>query len=681
MPQIKAKLPDGRTLVFPEGTSMDIVQKTVRQQLGLKTAETTVQTKDIGPSSFKGQEVKKDWLHDRRPINPFNMGNISEESGAFDKPTLEQGLSILGGLIGGAGGKVLGLSSKLAALLSSFSAAAGSTGAEVYEGKNPTIPLLGEINTGNKGLDVLASVGAKTGVNELVGRGINSLSQRMQSAWNELEQPGRMLGGKRNLDLTFSQYTDSEAAKLIEDYTVRTRKETAIEASMTRAAEKADDITTKLGGKKGTFSREGLQSASEEMRLKNKEAFTKILSASNREAENAKLQAAQVVVPNMKNAIGPMTKQNSIEGPIAPINTANKIRAFLNDQAKVLGKPDPDDKFIKDISSILDEIQNPDGSLNPVSFERAWASKSNFGTKAYGDPLQATNFADSRYKQLYSAIDKDIRASLPQWNQLKPGVGTKALQHYDAATALANKRHSIWNLSGEVGGSAKTLLNTMDDPNPQVDAIFKDFKKLNRFLETGDLQVAGITVNKNNLTPAAKSYWFSKLFHDAWDATSPTDIQNGKINAEALTKGFNEYFNSAQGKRLYNAQDRKLIGDFIQDIGKIDQLSNKSRYLELKFISSGVALLGTVGTALATGSAGAAGIAGATAGAGVYLTARQLGKLLVNKQSAPIIAAMSKTYAKQIPLGMSEQAAARIFAQVLRGEKVQTVDGQELEIK
>jgi hypothetical protein len=203
-------------------------------------------------------------------------------------------------------------------------------------------------------------------------------------------------------------------------------------------------------------------------------------------------------------------------------------------------------------------------------------------------------------------------------------------------------------------------------PSPILNRIVDDAEEMNKFLTSGEIKIGGkggykAVGSKDDL----RGYQFMRLLSEN------TDTSTGLTNISAVVDAWNKYKNSGAGRQLYNAKQRadldQIINNetllkYLQHVGIGDKTPGASRYLTLR-LGTGIASLSSgVMSSMLGGKTSGLGTAGAIVGGALGLN--QIGKLMVNPDTARLMIAMTKGG----PLNMSPKIAGRIIGRALRNQ-------------
>lgn len=542
---------------------------------------------------------------------------------------------------------------------------------------------------------------AKTAlVNEGVGKGVSGIYQAPKAisrAVQEYKKPGSIVDKYlQKLGGTFSQYTGSNVAKFIEDTFAPGSKRAAVQTSENRG-------------------RQLIESQINPATLDDYRQMAGI--ARTEEASNYYASgAASTAKGNLVQAIAqsnpkPIYKQ--VKSPIMGPNNQPVVSTILD---KTIEGPTPLSKAIINAKAIVDEIAvNPDkdallhiiadkkyntlqntaakilaetnaafdkaGTLishDPVSFKNAWQFQKdigNFSAAAYD--TNQINFNKSQLNELYSSLGDDITDGTKLW----PKNGTQATSLFNESKALVKERQSAF--FPETGKQlGKVVLPKGVNTSDAWNEIINDNHALSKVIINPKMPVAaqaGIPI----ANPRKELANFK--LGDMWNKAKTTDAQGkSSFNTAAFFKQFNApEFAQSESKVLPSSKDLLYSKGTQEDIrrlgtalGKIEPANAPSKYIYLKSGASSIVLGAGIATTLSGGKLPSSTL-GAGAIAGVALTGVALGKLMTNKNTARLMVAMAEGQ----PLGMPERFAARLIGNVLKGETVNFVYGDNNEVE
>ena len=499
-----------------------------------------------------------------------------------------------------------------------------------------------------------------------------------------------------NLKPTYGQVTGHD---LVENLFAKEAKAKSVEESTSAANTRLKEIVGQLTGRSprgnvatgsyvGGASNEKL---SEVMQAEVKQGFANSVKASNAEAEKflqiaeanqvAIPQPPQIVQSSVLDASGnPImtvvpTPDKIINGPISLDNTLNLVSKLEKEIALSKVKPEPDAPILRAIEELkagLGAQFDDAGNLvshEPISADSAWKTKQVIDKLGYGDAVENVNATDSRFKKLSAAMNEDLSASIQDWEHDAP----TAAKAWEDTKAIVGARHDTFAPLGETGGGTKTLLNTVNAPDQYVETILNDRRKLQRFLETGDMTVNGHQITASNAKRDMQGYAINRIWDKGFTPTDPINREIGTANGAKMATDWIEFANSDQGKQLFSDTQIKRYNDFFDAVRKTTQQPTAStRWITLNFGTRAVSLGSAIlAGGIAGGGIGSAGVVGGAIGlAGVA-------RIMTNKKAAPVFLAMMHGR----PLGMSFQAASRMIMQGLSGAhmSVQTKDGDMVE--
>lgn len=543
-----------------------------------------------------------------------------------------------------------------------------------------------------------------TVTNELGGRAMGVLGKGI----SEMVHPGSvdipgMTDELRNLGPTYGQVSGHE---IVENLLAKGPKTAAIAASGQAADSRMKEIVGELtqrdtSGGKVTQGLTGIVKPytgpgpsnprlSEIMQAEVKQGFRNSVAASNAEAQNflgiaeqnqlAVPQPPQIVNTGVLDAMGnPITKSvpvppKIISGPVSLDNTLNQAATIMHDMNRSAVPPDPENPLIRAIDGLfqatgttIDKTTGQVLSHEPISAGDAWKTKQALDSLAYGDPVQGLNATDSKFKDLSKSLNSDIDNAIPQWKNSAPD----AFNSWTDAKAIVAQRHDVFSPLGETGAGTKTLLNTVNAPDSAVDTILDDRRKLQRYLETGNLTVNGRQITSSNARRDMQGYAINRI----WDKGFTPGINGGAVNGAKMATDWMEFAHSDQGKQLFSQQQVKNYTDLFSAIQKTSAPAQGStRWVALN-IGTRTLSLGT--TVLASGGALAGGTLASGGVVGGVLGLAAAARVMASKKWAPVFLAMVHGR----PLGMSFQAASRGVMQALSGGGItlQHENGDETE--
>jgi len=553
-----------------------------------------------------------------------------------------------------------------------------------------------------KGTPIDQAVGAAENavINEIGGRAMDVALRATKGVVSELMQPGSVVDPYlAQLKATYSQYRGGQTSfmDLVEDVFARKSKIRALEGSANIALSEAEKRASTIAGAPITAETyaEDIPKLIEERYSKN---LSQSYAASGAKAEASKMIANQNVLqfpnpivtgfgPNGKPIIGGFYNE-AIAGPVPLNDTLKEVIAFKNDIAKSAIKPDPDSPVLKAVDDILNSVKtidpNTGGNIytKPLSFEAAWKTKQVADGLGYGEALLNRDAVDIRFQKIATALNKDIEASM---NTAWTTNGQDAANLFREAKQIVQTRHEIWNPVGEQGVKAANILYKDDlgfvnFPNPVIDGVISNPRKLERMMLSGELKVGNTTYTSNNIRDAVKSYKFMQMMTDS-QIQNWADPTQKVFSGNALMGYWTDANNQQTIRQIYNSRERADLTNFFRAITNTSQKLEVggSRYLKLK-IGSGIVTLGSnlVGTAVLGTSFGMGGIVGGGL-IGGSIGLNFLGKLATNPTTARLMAAAVKGG----PLNMSNQMASRLVMNVLRGSPMtlEMADGNNIEGK
>lgn len=238
---------------------------------------------------------------------------------------------------------------------------------------------------------------------------------------------------------------------------------------------------------------------------------------------------------------------------------------------------------------------------------------------------------------------------------------------------LTKQHEELWKAyKGTFGAPSKTRalkdLTITDafgkgayDPNPIIDTVLYDYPEMQRFFDSGEIKVGGQTITSNSPRKELAGFGFKRMFDAA------TDLGRKTFSFDSLKDNWNRYKITEEGKKLFNAQTRGNIDQFIEKASHVSESMNDkgaSKYLALRLGTASVAL----GSGLVSGLLGGSSAGLMTSGAivGGVFSLHQLGKLMTN----PDVARLMIASVSGGPLNMAPQVASRLLARALRGEPI-----------
>lgn len=381
----------------------------------------------------------------------------------------------------------------------------------------------------------------------------------------------------------------------------------------------------------------------------------------------------------------------------------------------IFAKKNKTEALNKSLSKIVDtaegQVQTLIGQKIPITL----TGKPNTRTL---DDLATTmrNKSQVNYENLTNEIDDTIQSLKPFKDQIndieaKLAVAPKGtpeakllkaqltgLQKDPTYSALSTKMDALaearsnFIFPGEKGYSVEDFLmkdyktgRTTIDPvtgrnmvyaKSVSDVLLDDPEKLQRFFNTGEIQIGKTKITSASPRKEAAGYQFGRMLNEAYDAA--TD----RLDMQKLQNIWNDYKVSDMGRKVYSANNRADYDQLFKTLSYItpEMTPGASKYLAIR-LGLGAATLGSgLVTGMITGSA-PAGMLGAGAIVGGSIGLHQLGKMMTNPDTARLMIAA----AKGGPLNMSTATAGRIIGRALRGELI-TMDykneqGQPIQIK
>lgn len=553
-------------------------------------------------------------------------------------------------------------------------------------------------------------------LNEVVGKVADFALAKGTAAYDAITNPKNIkfasdATGLNKLKPTFSQLLRGEdkpfagIAKGFEDLFAPTDKAKALQVSFEAAKDEGDKFIENLTSRKGV-SLDQPDNFSRLIKSGEEQTFLKLKNESTARGEAAKLiaEANPEVTPVLsqrqvgKDPLGKpifsnvRTGEKVVKGPISPENTILYAKKLLDGMDTPLIGPDPASPARKALQDVLERSNakfDSKGNLvsyTPIGFADMWETKKIADSIGQGNPMVSSNFVDSRFKGLSTAINQDVESSLPNWKV----QGDKALALWQDSKSIVAQRETLFNPTGETGKSLNTLLNQIDDPKPSLNAIFDDTKKTQQFLNTGTVVIPDRSSTTGNFTPIkiisnnarkdAQGYTLMRFMNEA-TVPNAADPTKNVFDAGKLFSLINDPNRQEVLTKIYGSQGLSNVKQFFKNIALTSQKnanSGATRYLGLKIAAGTLSLGSGIASAWSSGSLPTGAITG-----GAILTAsigaHELAKSLVNPESARIWLAM----AQGTPLNMSTQMASRVLANSLRNQPVsiQYSDGTSVEGK
>lgn len=715
------------TLHFPDGTSSDVIQNSVKQYVAQKnpTAAPTVAapvstsaptsapvTSNPTPKdSQKGivesvlnilkhgitnqpmsvvQDVK-DYLHSGSTNDKLaDLGNVAREGAD----------AAVGGLAGIGSGPV-GVS---------FGMAGTDAVLRKVTGTKPADTLLSKAFPNDpKGDNTIKNTLEGTIENEALGKvvgGVGSAASKIISGAKEALSPGSVVGPElADNTKTFSMLADKGkrgVSKVIEDIFAPSGKSAAIQETNQVLENKLGNVASKMSGQLVDLSgatQNTTANMADAVQNEVRKNFSSSVDASNKTAGGIGIIAEMNNPAKMTGAAGGLTVPGSnipsapnVDGPVYLKSTIEEANKYLEKATKGLTGADPDNPLIKAANKIITETGatfNPDGTVktaNPISFKQAWQWKKDAGDLAFGSPLSDLSTTDSKFKNVFSTIDSDVENSMKQW----PVKGDEALSKWNETKQIVANRYSQFSPQGETGAKVRDLLNAKDVQIPALDAVIQNPQKLQRLLNTGDLSTLLApgenkgqysSIANTNTRKLLKGYTISRI----WQNGTTLNADGLAVpNVAKMQEMWKAAENTTQMKMIYSAENRADIGQFFKELANVNQKMSGggSRYLKFLGIKAGVVSLGgglaesliTNGSLLPlhTGE-----VVGGAIG-GILLSGNALGYLLTNKNTARIMQGMA-----QDQLSVPAKIAARAIAFALKNQtvKIQKSDGSTIDAK
>lgn len=579
------------------------------------------------------------------------------------------------------------------------------------------------------GVDAVTKIGEDTVMAEAGGKVLSKAGGAISNAVKEASDT-TMLGRLRNFfgidggagtvvkdrvaafEPTYSGYSDakgSSMAKFVENAAAADSKSLSVANSNSLIYDKSAGIYQDLTGKSLIFNPDR---DARILQAKTQMNYSAALQASKASSENLNLianskpnavvltsQAPPTTIPPKPTGIldpfGQMTMtpqqivpgkitKTIVNGPISMDATAAKLLELKDKISQSLAKPDPNNPLFRSIDSALDSLgYSVDDTTKTVSFGKkvvpfnlAWSTKQAIGQEAFDKASNLPSAMRKGYRELYNVIDTDIENGINNW-AANPQEAQKSWQN---TKQIVNRTYDLFNPPNETGLSSDTLLSTKNEPNPAIDAIMTDSKKLQRFLDQGSMSI-GAWPTKQIITSLSKvkdmrGYAFTSIWQNAWKPLEASELSSGVTNAAKLNEAWADYSNSDAGKLLYNKQQRADISQFFKDASQVaTRPPNPSVYLTLR-AGSAIASVSTAFTgAMLTGGS----LKGAAYGlpiASITIGAHVVGKLLTNPETARLMIAMQRGG----PLSMSTAMAGRMISKALTGEAVQGIMGNGTQV-
>jgi hypothetical protein len=554
----------------------------------------------------------------------------------------------------------------------------------------PGMSFHGELpETGHPLIDAALDIGGNTAINLAEGGLIGKAFKVPRGIMNLFDKTKGAPATTLELKPTYGQLNPKSPMNLIENLTLSGPKSESIRRSNVLSKSVAQDVASDLSGANFTKlatepvigTREKVATSLEKQTSK---AFTSFLNESNLQAQNVRAIASNptnvsnipVRLPNGKFIA------NRVEGPISSVNLVNRAIALKNEMANIATSPTPDSAIRRDLDAIINKYATLDKNGNitgykPVSFNDAWAEKVNLGDKGWGKQSQTTDVSPytSKYQSLFHSIDDDIHAGIQKWGY-KPA---EANTSFTLAKQYANARNSIFD-----GYTAKLVdFASLKAPSGTLNAIMDNKKDLDRFLLANEYKLAdGTKIVGGNKRGLAKSYQFMRMWEDANVHNVAGNIQESQTAVKSFVDNWNQYKTSEAGTTLFSKADRERIDAFSQAIQTALTREGEvgvSHYLMTRLATGGLRV--AIGTGALAFGGHAAGLSPALAGTvgltGIILSARQIGKILLNHPDASAV--LTKMAMGQ-PLGRSLTGASQILAYALRNETATFTDAKGKEI-
>lgn len=671
---IDVEMPDGTVISgVPKGTSQEEVQKRYN------ASKATPAVAPSGKTSFTDEDyhqMKKDAF---REISSLAVGGLAQV--ATKNPTL-----------------------------ANLSMAAVDYAVRKMNGdqNQVAVPILGDIplpNTGSKIVDAVIDIGGNMAVNATVNRvlqtafkiprGINNLRKTSSTALSTLK-----------LKPSYGQLNPDSLMNDVEDVLLPKAKSESVVRSNRLSKDAAQDLAGDLSGTKITSmvgrpvaTRQAIATAIEDQ---TQQAFKGFIRESNLQAENVKNIAARnvtaipIVTPGQPTGLvtaqgqpiigQPTVTFQNIEGAITPQKLVNRVLALKDEVEHIATKPEPNSPLMRDLNSILDVYTDRDPATGkitgykPINFKDAWAQKIDLADKGWGNSNRSDiSVVDSRYKALFKAMSEDIQDGIGTWKV----QGAEAAKSYGLARTLVSARNKLFE-----GANPTRLINLADvkEPSPAINSIVDDDKELKKFLIMNEYKLPnGQNIVGGNKRGLLKAYQFSRMWEDANAMNTAGDITNSHVSVKSFIDDWNKFKTSKNGSTLYSQADMGRIDEFAKAIqtSLSEGSSGVSKYVNIRLATGGFHLAaGMLGAAFISGNGlnMTSGMLGTAALTTVVLTARQVGKMLLNNPDAAAIlnqAALGK------PLGRSLQGASQVLAYALRNETINLAleNGMQVPVK
>jgi hypothetical protein len=569
----------------------------------------------------------------------------------------------------------------------------------------------------------LANAAENMVFNELGGKAIEKPIKALKGLYLESAIPGLIAGPLSKLEATYSMYKiqtigDRPVSQFIENTFAALSKIRQQERSQSLAYDAGMRLASKASGRAINSAKDPNWMANQ-IKIDIENGLTQAYKASNDRAQIAikRAKLAPTVVlseapedltvpgnpvlpgtrgapaippgpPMQGNIVGPDGKPTMVPGnpgsPAIPArpsvrvvygeiptqNIANQAQEYLLDRQKIYGDlskaNQSDAPMIELAKNILDKTH---AKLDPrtgavlsaesLGFEEAWQFKQAVGKEAFrnyrpksNDP-SAVDYGTSRLQKFYSAIDSDIENGL---SNLPKGVDPKkeALKAYREAKTIVDIRHKTF---GEAG--LNQILKTTNTPIPEIDSLLADQNKLQRAMRVGKIVVGGKVISSSNLRKDLAGYKIAQIFEDAY-IRDPINPNVGRIDPQALTKEWNTPKFQETKNKLFNKQMASDLDTLLKNASKT-AATPPTGFSGNKMwpLRAGMAIApGLVTGAFTNSMAWGLGVESVTLGG------HALAKLMNNPKRASQLIALSKGS----PLGMSDQAFARVLAGDLVGE-------------
>lgn len=717
-PRIKSAMADPRFLSLSDEDKKGTLSALLRK-IDTESKSNVVSFKPSTTTKFVPKELLAAIEKQKALEGP--LGHITTKVGPLLNASQVEPLvaGAAGGMAGYATAQT-GIGLPVSGLVGSGTMAAVQALFDAAHNKSASQPI-SELTEDKGGTDLtnrLIGVGENTVVNESLGQVISGIGGKLKGIVKESDLvkggsiqkviakmrdkftsirggAGTISGPLSRLEPTYSHYPEtSKLSKLVEDLGAPESKQKSIERTSKLIEQDANDFVSNLTGSKLGIN--DIEQQALKIKGQTKVSFeqTAKVEASKyaevlKEGENplnstistieltpARIEQVPTLMVNpdgspiMRTVNIPATYKNiQIKGPVSPTNLIHAAEDLKLKIEQSSGSPESNSGILRDLNSIIEKRSQVDskGNLIPMEFKDAWQDKKDFALKGdFGANRQDITGQDIRYRELSKAIDQDIQESIPNWR----AAPKDTLLKFKQGNTIVARKYRIFDPGHESGLSSKDLLNSSTIPDPAVDAILNDSKKLARSVVTGDLRIKGVQVSTTGIKKDWQGYAFMKLFQDAKVPIDPANATKGTtFNPFKLMSNTTEFLNSKSGKQLFNSTERsnvsQLMKEYTMALQKVD--TSGGRYVKLMMgrnaaYLTGAMIAGRLGPTSATGAA--------ILGAGISF--HGLAKLMTNTNSARLMIAM----VRGAPLNMSTQMAGRVITSVLRNELL-TLDNSD----